>query len=203
MPELEIDLLNRAVKGDQDAFTILLEHFGPIVRARINGKIPEHRRSLLTEDDVMQESYAESFLEIGNFRYQGEGSFAAWLTTLAHRNLLDALRELDAIKRGGQYRRVEPVADDDSHVRFYERLGAKTTTPSREAARGEAKSALHQALQQLPEVYRRVVVMYDLEEQPIEDVAAALGRSAGAVFMLRNRAHKMLQRVLGAGSKFF
>ena len=62
---------------------------------------------------------------------------------------------------------------------------------------------LEQALRKLPQTYRHVVRMYDLEGQSIEQVAETLDRSQGAVYMLRARAHDRLRHVLGATTKFF
>ncbi len=81
--------------------------------------------------------------------------------------------------------------------------GTVGTTPSRHAARGEAHTALERAIAQLPEAYERVVRMYDLECRPAEEVAEALQRSVGAVFMLRARAHERLHEVMGDTSKYF
>ncbi len=150
----------------------------------------------------MQQTCADAFLDISRFIPQGEGSFARWLATLADRNLLDALRMLEADKRGGARRRIEPVAGDDSLVALYELVTATTTSPSRLAARNEAKAAIEKAVQQLPETYRHAVVMYDLQDRPIQEVAEALKRSPGAVFMLRARAHRRLAELMGTASDF-
>ena len=48
---------------------------------------------------------------------------------------------------------------------LYDLLSAAGTTPSQAVARGEARTALEQAILLLPEVYRQVVRMYDLEDR--------------------------------------
>ncbi len=45
--------------------------------------------------------------------------------------------------------------------------------------------------------------MYDLEGRSVEDVAGALGRTPGAAYMLRARAHRWLREILGRSSDFF
>ena len=54
----------------------------------------------------------------------------------------------------------------------------------------------------MPIIYRTVVEMYDLEQRSVDDVARAVGRSPGAIFMLRSRAHRQLGALMGAASKF-
>ena len=196
------DLLSQAASGDGRALAELLEEHTSVVRQRLAGKIPRRWQSVLSLDDVMQETYTDAFLDIDRFTPEGDGSFTAWLMSLARCNLVDALRMLKAEKRGGNHQRVEPQTREDSCVALYEVLGATQTTPSRCAAREEARAALEHAIQQLPETYRRVVQMYDFEDRPVEEVGRALKRSAGAVYMVRARAHRRLQAIMGSVSKY-
>ena len=55
----------------------------------------------------------------------------------------------------------------------------------------------------LPDAYRKVVQMYDIHGQGVDEVSSALNRSAGAVYMLQARAHDRLRGILGATTNFF
>jgi RNA polymerase sigma-70 factor, ECF subfamily len=201
MEPLEEDLLVRARTGDGEALTVLLERFGPEARRRITGRIPRRWRSVLSEDDVMQQTYVDAFRGIGRFAPQGAGSFLAWLTAVAKRNLLDALKMLEARKRDGG-RRLGSALHDDSRVDLFELLGGTTSAPSRKAARQEAVSVMKRAIESLPDAYRQVVEMYDLEQCPVAEVSEALRRSPGAVYMLRARAHRLLTEFMGTASHY-
>lgn len=194
--------LGRALRGDHDALASLLEQHGPAVRNKLRDQIPRRWQALLSIDDVMQETYTDAFLDIGQFAPRGDGSFERWLTTIARHNLINAIKMLEADKRGGDHHRVGGMAGDDSFVSLYNLLGCTTTTPSREAARIEAKVSLERAIERLPDDYRRVVQMYDLDRNPCDVVAVALHRRPGAVFMLRARAHRALQKLLGAACNY-
>jgi len=196
------DLINHAVGGDRNALSALLERYGPAVRRRFAHEIPHRWQSLLSLDDLMQETYTDAFLDISEFVPVGDDSFEAWLATIARHNLLNALQMLEAEKRGGNRQRVEVRTGEDSFVALYELLGAVTTTPSREAAGMEARSAIQQVIELLPDDYRRVVRMYDLEGRPMQEVSSSLNRRPGAVFMLRARAHRAMRRLLGNASRF-
>ncbi len=196
------DLLTRATDGDPDALALLLERHGPPVRKTLEGKISTRWQSVLSEDDVMQQTYADAFQDIGRFVPQGDGSFVAWLTKMANRNLLDCVKMLEREKRGGKRRQVEARGSDESHVALYELVGKTSSTPSRHVARNEAKDALGRAIQKLPTAYREVIRLYDLDGQPVQQVADTLGRSRGAVFMLRARAHTHLREMMGAASDY-
>jgi RNA polymerase sigma-70 factor, ECF subfamily len=195
-------LLDRAIQGDEHALAELLAQNAALVRRGLDGKIPRRWQAVLSVEDVMQETYIDAFLDVARFEPREKGSFTAWLATLAKRNLVDALRMLDAEKRGKNRRAVQPRPGDDSMGALYAELVCSNSTPSRQAARNEAGNSLLRAITQLPAIYRTVVEMYDLEQRSVEDVARAVGRSPGAVFMLRSRAHRQLGMLMGAASKF-
>ena len=197
------DLLSRAVEGDREAIVRLFERHGPAVRQGLAGRVPKRWRSVLSDEDVMQQAYADAFMDIGRFLSRSEQSFRRWLGMLARHNLQKAVRALEADKRGGNRRRVEPGGAERSFAVLYEQVARTGSTPSRHVAGAEAKAALQDAIGQLPADYARVVVMYDLEGRPAGEVAEAMERSCGAVFMLRARAHRLLREVLGATGNFF
>ncbi len=82
-------------------------------------------------------------------------------------------------------------------------LSATNTTPSRHAARTEATKHLDAALKSLPPDYEKVVRLYDLDGKAMDEVAKELGRSEGAAFMLRARAHDRLKEAMGPAGNFF
>lgn len=84
-----------------------------------------------------------------------------------------------------------------------EQLVGTGSTPSRHSARDEAVGILNDVIGKLPPDYGKVVRLYDLEERPAEEVAFSMGRSVGAVHMLRVRAHERLRELLGSESRFF
>ena len=205
MPEsADLDaLLTKALKGDQPSLVALLEQLGPKVRARIDAKISGPLQSALDADDVMQVTYLEACLRLNRFRQGGAAGFLAWLSRLAENNLIDAVRALESAKRPGPSKRVVASSPHESMVAFVELLGATSTTPSRVVAKDEAARHLDQALGSLPPDYEKIVRLYDLEGKSITEAAAALGRSEGACWMLRARAHDRLREAVGPMGNFF
>ncbi len=199
-PTDENSMLDKAVAGDATALSLLLEQVGPELRRRLAPEIPPRWRSILSVDDVMQETYIDAFLDIHYFHPRGSGSFLAWLTVLAKRNLVDALRMLEAEKRGS--RRMVGRRREQRLTALYDELGWTHSTPSHHAARQEARDCLSRAISQLPATYRRVVEMYDLQGRTAAEVATSLSRTVGAVFMLRSRAHRILCANLGTASLY-
>lgn len=202
MPSPDDALLERAVAGDGEALATLLEQHGPQVRRSLEGKIPPRWQAVLSVDDVMQETYIDAFLDVGRFDPRSPEAFTAWLLTIARRNLVDALRMLDAEKRGRNRRQAQPRPMQASLTLLYERIAGSRSTPSQHAAREEVVAALRRAVSDLPPAYRTVIELYDLDCRPVDDVAGLLQRSAGAVFMLRARAHRFLAQMLGTRSQY-
>ncbi len=197
------ELLSSAMDGDEDALACLLRRCEPDVRRVLVGGIPKRFRSLLNEDDVVQQTFTDAFLDIQDFHPTGPDSFRAWLKTVARNNLREVLRSLEADKRGGGRRRVSTDPSDASLALIDALQDPTRTTPSRHAARGEIDAVLRQAIRRLPDAYRQVIQLYDLEGRPVRELAEMLDRSPGAVFLLRNRALRRLRELLGATTKFF
>jgi RNA polymerase sigma-70 factor (ECF subfamily) len=187
--------VRKAVGGDTDALTDLLRAFAPAVERFL--RIDRPWRSLLETSDVMQVTYLEAFLQIGGFDAERGDSFEAWLRRIAENNLRDAVRGLQRQKRPQPRDRVTP-SGSDSVTGLFDLLGVTTTTPSRQAVRSEMDRHLSAALEALPSDYAQAIRLYDLEGFAINDVAAQMGRSPGAVHMLRARAHDWLRERLGA-----
>ena len=196
-------LLDQVRDGNPDALRSLLEQFGQQVWDVINRDIGAPWRSSIDADDVMQVTYMEAFLQSSRIRATDEKSFTAWLQEIAKNNLRDAIKQLQCVKRPNPAMRVHAGGGhDDSCVALVELIGATSTTPSRMFAKNEVASAVENTLARMPPDYSTVIRMYDLEGRGAESVASSLGRSTGAVYMLRARAHEML-RTLIEGSDFF
>ena len=201
MPVSDVEQLEQAAQGDADALMALLRQFGPTIRRRLD--INPAWRSKLDAADVMQVTYLEAFLRIGQLKTRDSKVFAAWLTRIAENNLRDAVRQFQRLKRPDPRRQVRSPGSDESQTALLEQIGCLSATASRQAAGKESKALLLQAVARLPETYQSVVQLYDLEGQTPQEVADTLGRSVGAVHMLRARAHDRLRELLGSESKFF
>ena len=199
----EDTLTSAALNGDEDALDGLLCRHDAALRSRLAGKIAAKYRAAFDVDDVLQVTYLEAFLRIGQFRPTGAGSFLAWLSRIAEHNLQDAIRELDCAKRPPRNCQIDTRPDDESYFDLFTKLSGSITTASRCAARQEAKELLEAAIEKLPPDYRTAVRMYDLQGRSISQVSASLNRSAGAVHMLRARAHDRLVEILGESTQFF
>ena len=196
-------LLKKAVSGDAEALGALLLRVGPPIEEQIKREISAKHQSVLDAADVIQVTYQDAILRIRHFEPKGVGGFVRWLEQIAKNNLIDAIRGLESEIRPPPEKRVALSRGDDTYVPLLENLLSTGTTPSGPAKKSEAKERLEAALARLPKDYERVVRMLDLEGRPVEEVAQSLGRSKGAVHMLRARAYDRLKELLGSTSLFF
>lgn len=195
MSQTDTALIDRATSGDRDALTSLLESHGSRVRALLINDIGPAFQSLLDVDDVLQVTFLEAFLRIRQFENRGADAFGGWLTTIARNNLRDAIRELQRQKRNPPGQKIEPRKPSSS-ISLLDQIGWTSTTPSRSASDRELETQVEQALTRLPEDYERVLRLYEIDGREVDEVANLMGRSAGAVFMLRARALDRLRDVL-------
>lgn len=192
----------RAAEGDGDTLEELLRELGPAIAAGLT--IDARWQASFDREDVMQITYLEAFLRIGALRVRTIEGFRGWLARVAENNLRDALRALQRDKRPhGEGRRRATPGSGNSTETLMGRLLDTGSTAGSAAGRREAARHLRGAIGRLPDSYRRVVEEVDLAERPVNEVAAELRKSPGAVHMVRSRAHDRLRELLGGATRFF
>jgi len=203
MPDNDEAIFARAVSGDPNALSDLLDRFGPQVERRLAGKLNPQWRSAMDIEDIMQVTFLEVFLQVDRLQARDGNTFMAWLTRIAEHNMYDAIRGLQAEKRPQPSKRVQIPDRDESFVALLEAIGGTLTSPSQNFAKREVVDLITAALERLPDDYRNVIRLYDLEGHSGPEVAKAIGKSRGAVHMLRARAMDRLRDELGPDSMFF
>lgn len=141
-------------------------------------------------EDVVQSSYAKALAAIGGF--EGRSSLTTWLTRIAINEALARKRVLDRRRRHLEAEGVS-VLDD-----YREQLagGSRTPSPEGEAARQQLRLILEQAISALPEAFRTVFVLHEIEGLSVEDAAEALEIPTGTVKTRLMRARAKLQQAL-------
>jgi RNA polymerase sigma-70 factor, ECF subfamily len=192
-------LLSLAKEGSGPALTRLLDrHRGALeVQARL--QLGRRLRAKIDIDDLMQELSLEAHRDITHFRGRSEGEFACWLRRVFATILSNQVRHYLGTRRR-DLRRERPMVigkDDTSRAVVDQRLIAPQSSPSQQVARSERAELLSQALGTLPDVYREVIVLRNLEGLSFAEVAARLGRTEDSVKNIWLRALSRLRRTLG------
>jgi RNA polymerase sigma-70 factor (ECF subfamily) len=181
-----------------DLQRVLLEH-AHALHAYVQRRIPRRHQDLVSVDDVLQEVWiAASQRMPADVRDAG-----GWLTAVANSKLVDALRTVEAVKRGGG-RPVAPAQVPSASLDgLVARLCARGRTPSRELSSREARGAVQAALAELPPEHREVITLRYLEGLGHDEIARVMQRSRAAVNSLLFRALRELQQKMGPATRFF
>jgi RNA polymerase sigma-70 factor, ECF subfamily len=181
--------LAAARAGDPDAADRLFARVRPWLQILARTQLGKHLQAKTDPSDVVQMALLEAVRGLGQFRGETEAEFLAWLRQV----LTNAIRH-EARRYGGtaarDLAREESLEHEleESSARLGAMLAADVSSPSAGAERAEARIALASLLAQLPEEYRDVLVLRNLEGLSHEEVAARMGRSVAAVRMLWVRA---------------
>jgi RNA polymerase sigma-70 factor, ECF subfamily len=189
-------LLRRARAGDGAARGRLLELYRNYLRLMARAVIGRSLRVRLDESDLVQETFLQAHRDFDHFLGASEPELAAWLRqVLVHRMTDQAKYHRAQARDPGRQEALEDVLARSSAA-VQRALVAPTSSPSVGAARREEAVLLADALARLPEDYREVFVLRNLEHQPFAEVAERMGRSVNAVQKLWARALAALKREL-------
>jgi RNA polymerase sigma-70 factor, ECF subfamily len=153
-------------------------------------------RSILRNDaeaeDVVQEAYARAFTHLSEFR--GGARLSTWLTRITLNEALGRLRQRRPVV-GLEF--METVSDPGRPRVSYDPSARRDTDPEAEAARSEIRRLLERAIDELPEPFRVVFVLRDVEQMSVEETAAQLGIRPETVRTRLHRARRLLRKALG------
>jgi RNA polymerase sigma-70 factor, ECF subfamily len=165
------ELVRRHLEGDRHAFTELMRrHERRVynVAFRMLGRREEAA-------DATQDVFVTCLRKLGGFR--ATAAFPTWL----HRVTINVC--YDALRRRGRETLVEEVPERISGFDLAEAASAAVD--------------VHRALQRVPEDFRAVLILHDMQGMPYEEIAEALGAPVGTVKSRLHRARVALGRVLG------
>lgn len=180
------DVVSKVLGGETALFEILMR--------RYNQRLYRVSRSILRDDaeaeDVMQDAYVRAYEHLHQFA--GKAAFSTWLTRIAIHEALARKRrrsrqdELDALPMNGESMSIMKSSDP---------------SPEDGTARSQMRELLGQAIEHLPETYRTVVVMREVEEMSVAETASSLGVTEAVVKTRLHRAHAMLRKELYSRAK--
>ena len=152
-------------------------------------------RGKLEASDIVQATLLKAYSSLDELRASDDRSIAAWLRTVLISVLVDEFRKLHREKRDVD-REVVVAAVDSTAAGMEHWLAADQTTPSLLAAKNEEILLLADALLELPEDQREVVIMKHLRGETLPRIADTLGRSVPAVAGLLRRGLEKLREIL-------
>jgi RNA polymerase sigma-70 factor (ECF subfamily) len=191
-------LLALARAGNAPALGQLLESYRGYLTLLVRVQIGRGLQSKVDPADLIQETFLEAYRDFGRFRGNSEGELVGWFRKILASHLAGLVRHYATKGRNVRLeRRFEAELDQSSRVMNLG-LVSPSSSPSRQAARREQAVLLANALEQLPDDYREVLILRHLEGLTFPEVGRRMGRSLDSVEKLWTRALPQLRRVLGA-----
>lgn len=179
-------LVERIRNRDTAAFSALMR--------RYNRRLYRTARAILRDDaaaeDAVQEAYVSAYRHIGGFR--GESGIATWLTRVVANQALQALRKI-------RREQVVVLFGDVPDAPAEQQLRAESLapgSPENAALRAEIRRLIERRIDDLPEAYRTVFMLREVEDMTVDETGTALGIPAATVRSRLFRAKALLRNSL-------
>ena len=189
-----LDLLKRAQGGDGAALNDLIGRYydrvRPIVRARLGAGL----RRRLDSGDILQNTFETVLKTYDRFEVSDEASLISWMAKIAERQILDEHDRQQAKKRRAD-REVELDAGAAGESKIDP--AAPGGGPDDSVERREQNSILEDALAELPDLYRELILLRDYAGYAWDQVAELTERpSAAAARMMHAQARIELGKIV-------
>lgn len=186
--EEDRQLVSRAQAGDISAFEALVEAH----RDKVYGLALRMTRSEADAAEIAQDTFLSAYQHLKDFR--GDAAFGSWVHRIAANNALMRLR----------HRRVVQAAEEEIQGPEFTERGSLAEYPAQDWSRSaegkildaELGRAIQEATDRLPEGYREVFLLKDLEGLSYEQIAEATGDSIPAIKSRLHRARLALREAI-------
>jgi RNA polymerase sigma-70 factor (ECF subfamily) len=182
----EIALVHAALAGDLDAFNRLVLAYQDMAFNLAYRMLSDDD----TAEDVTQTAFISAYTHLKDYR---GGSFKAWLMRMVTNACYDELRRR-------QRRPTVPLTpmddDENEEIESPAWLADPTASPEEQVSAGELDRAVQHCLENLPDDFRAVVVMVDVEGLDYQEVAQAIGKPLGTIKSRLARARLKLRDCL-------
>ena len=173
------EIIARILHGEKDLYSIIVR--------RYNQRLYRVAMSMINDDaeveDAMQVAYINAYENLGKFGFRS--SFSTWLTRILINECLLRLRK-----------RKKSISMNDENMENVMRK--EPQTPVTATVNSELRSILNDAIRRLPEIYRTVFVMREIENMNIAETKECLNISEVNVKVRLNRAKAILRELLSA-----
>lgn len=166
----EAELIAKAIKGDLDSFNCLVQEYQDILynqAYRMMGEVD-------SASDAAQEAFISAYRNLKSYR---GGSFKAWLLRIVTNACYDELRR----RKRRPVVPLEPMDDSGEEVESPEWIADPGDSPEDAMVRVQLGEAIQHCLEDLPEEFRSVVVLVDVQGLDYAEAADSTGKPVGTI----------------------
>jgi len=177
----DTELVGRILDGEKNLYAVIVR--------RYNQRLYKVGMSIIKDDaeveDVMQVTYIKAYENLGKFAFKS--AFSTWLTRIL---INESLLRLKKRKRSIH------VSNETMDNELNQRSNIETQTPFMKILNVELKTILEKAILDLPEKYRTVFIMREMENMNVAETKECLGITEANVKVRLNRAKSLLKNSL-------
>lgn len=175
----DIQIIEEIRKGEKERYALLMKKYNQRLYRICKGYFKDEAEI----EDVMQDTYVKAFQNIEKF--ESRSQFATWLTKILINECLQRLKKMNRltlIDHNEENKETMNLTDNQN--------------PETESLNKELKQLLESYIEQLPEKYRLVFIMREIEKINVEETSEVLNISQSNVKVRLNRAKEMLRNSL-------
>ena len=162
-------LVKLSQKGDMMAFEELVARHRDKIYARAFSMVKNQEEAI----DLSQEAWVKAWQRLGQF--QGDSSFATWMTRVTINLCLDYLRKQK------RHRAESIEAIEEEHGGVERQMPVVTVNPTEGLERSELRQRIDTALAQLSHEHRTVLILHEFEDLEYKEIATRMKCSIGTV----------------------
>jgi RNA polymerase sigma-70 factor (ECF subfamily) len=182
----EAEIIARIVAGEKELFHDLIRPYERMVYLTIFAMLKNEEDA----EDAAQEAMINAYRHLASFR--AESKFSTWLVTIGLNEGRKRLRKAKNMVQESLDEKIEEQEGDYTPAPLVD----WREIPLEALERKEIRERLRVAVAELPDIYRQVFTLRDLDELNMQETAEALELSVGAVKVRLHRARMMLQKRL-------
>jgi len=183
-PLSDEEVVARVLAGETGMFEVIMR--------RHNQLLYRVARAILRNDgeaeDVMQDAYVRAYEHLGQFA--GRAKFSTWLTRIAVQEALPRQH------RGNRYTELEPMSEREGDP--MDRFAYLAPDPEQQASNSEIRTLLEEAVEKLPDAYRTIFMLRDVEDMSTTEAAEIIEITEDNVKVRLHRARALLRKSLYA-----
>ena len=183
--DADAEMIRAVLGGDPEAYRVLVERYERRIYYVVYGMV----RNSEDARDLAQECFVKAFQNLHRFRL--DSKFYTWVCRIAMNLSIDHLRKMK--HRGhSEFDEMRGRSEGAQVVRLH----SKPVDPSEQAIQKQLMGQIMDAVEQLPDDQRQVLILRELEDMPYKEIAEILDVPEGTIMSRLYYARRRLQDVL-------
>ncbi len=189
-------LIALARQGDSGALGRLLEVYRRYVQIMASIHLDRSVRHRLSASDIVQETFVQALRNFDQFRGTTEPELLQWIRRIAASRMAMASRQFHSQRQNVRLEESLNEAMESWSDHIANTIGTRGSSPSQQVSKREQAVLLANALAELPDDYREVILLRHFQDLPFAAIAEQMGRSLDSVKNIWVRAIRRMRELI-------